>query len=122
MKLELPPLDAPEWTAGPSGMRVWDVKEGTGAVVPKGATIKLHYTGWLPNGTIFDSSKQRNEPITFGLGQLIKGWQEGVPGMKVGGVRRLELPYQLAYGERGAPPSIPPKATLIFEIEVLELK
>ena len=120
-RLKMPPLDDAGWKAGPKGMRVWDKKEGTGAVVPKGAKIKLHYTGWLTSGKIFDSSVQRDEPIEFGLGQLIQGWQEGVPGMKVGGIRYLEIPYQLAYGERGSGP-IPPKATLIFEIEVLDLK
>ena len=90
-----------------------------GSLFKKGATIKIHYTGWLLDGTVFDSSKKRGQPIEFPLNNLIKGWQEGVPGMKIGGIRLLEIPYQLAYGERGSPGSIPPKATLVFEIEAL---
>ena len=119
---KLPPLDAKEWKKLDNGMRVWDVKEGAGKEVPKGATVTIHYTGWTTDGKVFDSSKKRNEPATFPLGNLIKGWQEGVPGMKVGGVRRMEIPYQLAYGEAGRPPRIPPKATLIFEIEVKDVE
>jgi hypothetical protein len=97
----------------------YDVKEGTGAVVPKGAKIKVHYTGRLLNGTKFDSSRDRGQPADFPLGNLIKGWQEGIPGMKVGGRRKLIIPYQLGYGERGSPPSIPGKSTLVFDMEVL---
>ena len=116
---DLPKLDDPAWTAGQDGMRVWDVTPGTGDAVKPGDTIKIHYTGWLTDGTVFDSSRKRGKPIEFPLSNLIKGWQVGVPGMQVGGKRLLELPYQLAYGERGSPPTIPPRATLIFEIEVL---
>lgn len=119
MAFELPQLDHPDWQTWPNGMRVWDVKVGDGAEIKKGATIKIHYTGWLLDGTVFDSSKKRGQPIEFPLSNLIKGWQEGVPGMKIGGIRLLEIPYQLAYGERGSPGSIPPKATLVFEIEAL---
>jgi FKBP-type peptidyl-prolyl cis-trans isomerase len=115
----LPPLDAAEWQPRPNGMKVWDVQEGSGAETKPGATVTIHYTGWLTDGTVFDSSKTRGQPITFPLGRLIRGWQEGVPGMKPGGVRRLMIPYQLGYGEHGSPPDIPGKATLVFEIEMI---
>ena len=82
----LPDLASPEWVAQPSGMKVWDVKVGTGEPVKAGATVTVHYTGWLLNGTVFDSSKKRGQTISFGLGQVIKGWTDGVPGMKPGGV------------------------------------
>ena len=115
----LPPLDAPEWQARPNGMKVWDAKVGSGPEVKPGGEVTIHYTGWTTDGKVFDSSKQRGQPITFPLTRLIQGWQEGVPGMKPGGVRRLVIPYQLGYGERGSPPAIPPRATLVFEIELI---
>lgn len=118
-EFKLPPLDHKDWQKLENGMRVWDVKVGDGAVVKKGATVKIHYIGWLTDGTVFDSSKKGGgKPVTFPLPNLIKGWQEAVPGMKVGGVRRMEIPAKLGYGERGSPPVIPANATLIFEIEV----
>jgi hypothetical protein len=117
------PLDAPDWKpVGTAGLKVWDVKEGTGEPIPEGALPIMHYTGWLTTGTKFDSSKDRGKPLDMRLGQLIAGWQVGVPGMKPGGVRRLYIPYILGYGERGSPPSIPPKADLLFEMELLEWK
>jgi FKBP-type peptidyl-prolyl cis-trans isomerase len=119
---KMPPLDAKEWKKRDNGMKVWDVKEGTGEEVKKGDRVTIHYTGWTTDGKVFDSSRKRNKPATFPLGQLIKGWQEGVPGMKPGGVRRLYIPYQLAYGEQGRPPAIPAKADLVFEIEVMDPK
>jgi len=104
-----------------SGLKFEDTTVGQGAVATKGQTVSVHYTGWLENGTKFDSSKDRNEPFEFklGAGQVIRGWDEGVAGMKVGGVRRLTIPPQLGYGDRGAGGVIPPKATLIFEVELL---
>jgi len=117
----MPKLDAKEWKKLDSGMRVWDVKEGKGDEVKRGSKVKVHYTGWLTNGEIFDSSVVRKEPIEFGLTGVIKGWQDGIPGMKVGGVRRLEIPAELAYGNRKVGP-IPPGSTLVFEVEMLETK
>ncbi len=104
-----------------SGLKFDDTTVGSGAVAGKGQTVSVHYTGWLENGTKFDSSKDRNDPFEFklGAGQVIRGWDEGVAGMKVGGVRRLTIPPQLGYGDRGAGGVIPPKATLIFEVELL---
>ena len=104
-----------------SGLKFEDTKVGDGAVASQGQTVSVHYTGWLENGTKFDSSKDRNEPFEFklGAGQVIRGWDEGVAGMKIGGVRRLTIPPQLGYGDRGAGGVIPPKATLIFEVELL---
>jgi FKBP-type peptidyl-prolyl cis-trans isomerase len=104
-----------------TGLKFEDTVVGEGTVATKGQTVSVHYTGWLENGTKFDSSKDRDEPFAFklGAGQVIRGWDEGVTGMKVGGVRRLTIPPHLAYGDRGAGGVIPPKATLIFEVELL---
>lgn len=115
----LPPTDTPEWKPGPGGMKVWDVREGDGEPCPPNATVTIHYTGWTLDGNTFDSSRRRGEPTTFPLGNLIKGWQEGIPGMKPGAVRRLTIPPEWAYGERGSPPNIPPNATLVFEVKLL---
>ena len=118
----LPDLASPEWVAQPNGMKVWDVKVGTGAPVKPGSTVTVHYTGWLLNGTVFDSSKKRGQTISFGLGQVIKGWTDGVPGMMPGGVRLLHIPPEMAYGARGSPGAIPPNSTLVFEIELVSSK
>ena len=101
------------------GLQYWDIKVGTGATAQPHQTVKVHYTGWLTNGKKFDSSVDRGQPISFSLDQVIKGWGEGVPGMKVGGKRQLRIPSDLAYGPQGHPPVIPPNATLIFDIELL---
>ncbi len=114
----MPKLDAKEWDKQKSGLEIWDAKVGTGDSVKPGAKVKVHYTGWLTNGDIFDSSVVRKEPIEFPLTGVIKGWQEGIPGMKVGGVRRLKIPAELAYGDRKVG-SIPPGSTLVFEVEML---
>ncbi len=108
----------------PDEFKIVDVKVGTGAEAKEGSTVKVHYTGTLKNGTKFDSSRDKGEPFEFtiGAGQVIKGWDKGVVGMKVGGIRKLTIPYDLAYGEEGKPPTIPPRATLLFDIELLEVK
>ena len=119
MSDSLPPLDSPEWKPAAGGMRMWDAKEGTGEPCKPGANVIIHYTGWLKNGTVFDSSRTRGEPADFRLGNLIRGWQEGIPGMKPGGIRRLEIPPDWAYG-RQARDSIPANSTLVFEVKLLQ--
>ena len=106
-----------------SGLVYEDIREGEGAVAAAGQRVSVHYTGWLTNGTKFDSSKDRNDPFDFPLGggRVIRGWDEGVAGMKVGGVRKLTIPAELGYGSRGAGGVIPPNATLVFEVELLEI-
>ena len=100
-----------------------DTVIGEGQIAQAGQQISVHYTGWLENGTKFDSSKDQNTPFNFslGAGQVIRGWDEGVIGMKVGGTRQLMIPSELAYGERGAGGVIPPNAALIFEVELLNI-
>jgi FKBP-type peptidyl-prolyl cis-trans isomerase len=104
-----------------SGLRYWDVKVGTGDVAKDGDQVKVHYTGWLISGKKFDSSVDANQPyeFTLGKGEVIKGWDEGVAGMKVGGKRQLRITPELAYGEAGHPPQIPQNATLIFDVQLL---
>jgi len=115
-------------TVTDSGLILADTKAGTGAVAKAGQTCLMHYTGWLYNngtkGAKFDSSVDRGEPFSFrlGQGQVIKGWDEGVAGMKVGGKRTLIIPPALGYGARGAGSSIPPNATLLFEVELLNVR
>jgi len=106
-----------------SGLQYEDTKVGDGQEAMAGQFVSVHYTGWLTNGVKFDSSKDRNEPFEFplGRGQVIKGWDEGVQGMKVGGVRKLTIPPQLGYGARGAGGVIPPNATLVFDVELLAI-
>lgn len=117
-------LDDPELTAMPSGLKYKDLAPGTGEEARAGSVAVVHYTGWLVDGTKFDSSLDRGEPFEFpvGGGRVIKGWDQGVAGMKVGGKRRLVIPPDLGYGARGAGAVIPPDATLIFEVELLEVK
>ena len=113
---------ASETVTTDSGLRYKIIKEGTGPKPQKGDKVKVHYTGKLTDSTVFDSSKNRG-PFVFnvGTGRVIKGWDEGVIDMKVGEVRELVIPPDLAYGKRGAPPVIPPDATLVFDVELLEI-
>lgn len=106
-----------------SGLIIEDSISGTGAEAKQGRTVVVHYTGWLTDGSKFDSSKDRNEPFSFPLGKryVIAGWDEGVTGMKVGGTRKLTIPPELGYGARGAGGVIPPNATLVFEVELLDV-
>ncbi len=107
-----------------SGLRYEDIKVGDGDLCTgRGQTAIVHYTGWLEDGTKFDSSRDRDDPFSFPVdcSYVIPGWDEGVQGMQVGGIRKLTVPPHLAYGERGAGGVIPPNATLVFEIELLEL-
>jgi FKBP-type peptidyl-prolyl cis-trans isomerase FkpA len=108
-------------TTSPTGLIVEDIVVGEGSLAASGLRVKVHYTGWLTDGTRFDSSKDRGDPFVFplGAGQVIKGWDEGVEGMKVGGTRKLTIPPALGYGARGAGGVIPPDATLVFEVELL---
>src|SRR5262245_27980583 len=108
----------------PSGLQYDDQQEGTGAAATAGDTVEVHYTGTLADGKKFDSSRDRGRPFAFklGAGQVIKGWDEGVAGMKVGGKRKLVIPAALGYGARGYPGAIPPNAELTFEVELMKIK
>jgi FKBP-type peptidyl-prolyl cis-trans isomerase FkpA len=108
----------------PSGLQYEDLTEGTGPAAKTGDSIEVHYTGWLKDGTKFDSSLDHGRPFGFqlGAGRVIRGWDEGVAGMKVGGKRKLVIPSGLAYGARGAGNVIPPNAELTFEVELLRVR
>jgi FKBP-type peptidyl-prolyl cis-trans isomerase FkpA len=108
-------------TTTPSGLIIDDVTVGSGDEASAGQRVTVHYTGWLTDGKKFDSSKDRDEPFVFPLGggRVIRGWDEGVQGMKVGGTRKITIPPDLGYGARGAGGVIPPNATLVFEVELL---
>lgn len=106
-----------------SGLKYDDIIEGDGDTAETGHMVTVHYTGWLTDGNKFDSSKDRNDPFKFklGAGNVIRGWDEGVAGMKIGGTRKLTIPANLGYGAQGAGGVIPPNATLVFEVELLGL-
>ena len=105
----------------PSGLQYEEITIGTGSTAQAGHTVTVHYSGCLVDGSEFDCSRYRGEPFVFnlGMGEVIKGWDEGIQGMQVGGIRKLTIPSELGYGERGAGSVIPPSATLIFEVELL---
>ena len=107
-----------------SGLKIEDLHEGDGATASAGQQVSVHYTGWLLDGSKFDSSVDRNQPFEFtlGRGMVIRGWDEGVDGMQVGGKRKLTIPPQLGYGAQGAGGVIPPNATLVFEVELLGVR
>lgn len=107
-----------------SGLKYEDLVVGEGQTAERGQSVEVHYTGWLTDGKKFDSSVDRRQPFSFklGAGQVIKGWDEGVAGMKVGGKRKLSIPSHLGYGARGAGGVIPPNAELIFDVELLGIK
>jgi FKBP-type peptidyl-prolyl cis-trans isomerase FkpA len=111
-------------TRSSSGLYMEDLEVGTGATATAGNTVVVHYTGWLPDGSEFDSSRTRNQPFSFqlGEGQVIRGWDEGVEGMRVGGRRKLVIPSDLAYGPDGFTGAIPPRAVLVFDVELLEVQ
>jgi len=119
-----PPAVSGEPTVTATGLQFIDIKVGTGASPQTGQTVEVHYTGWLADGTKFDSSRDRGLPFSFaiGTGQVIPGWDEGVASMKVGGQRRLIIPPELGYGAQGYPGVIPANAQLIFDVELLSIK
>lgn len=117
-------MSAEQETVTPSGLKYVDLAVGQGDTAKKGDLVVVHYTGWLTDGKKFDSSVDRRDPFSFnlGAGRVIKGWDEGVQGMKVGGKRKLTIPPDLGYGARGAGGVIPPNATLVFDVELLEVR
>lgn len=118
-------IDLADMRQTPSGLYIEDLVEGRGLAARSGHVVVVHYTGWLPNGEQFDSTRDAGEARSFQLGarrDVISGWEEGVAGMRIGGKRRLVVPPQLGYGPRGVPGAIPPNATLVFEFELLDIK
>jgi FKBP-type peptidyl-prolyl cis-trans isomerase len=119
-----PPPVSSQPTVTASGLKIIEIKAGTGGEAQKAKTVSVHYTGWLADGTKFDSSLVRGQPLSFilGAGQMIPGFDEGIAGMRVGGKRRLIIPSDLAYGSKGRPPAIPPNAELTFDVQLVGLE
>jgi peptidylprolyl isomerase len=118
------PTPAPQEVVTPSGLRYRDLQVGAGAEATKGKTVEIHYTGWLEDNTKFDASQDPSLPLTFriGIDDVIQGWHQGITGMKVGGRRRLVVPPELGYGKQGMGRIVPPNATLIFEVELVNVR
>jgi FKBP-type peptidyl-prolyl cis-trans isomerase len=116
-----PGAEDPDFKDIGGGLKIKDMKIGDGAEVKPGQRVWAYYTGWLTNGNVFDSSRKRGEAIDFSLNEVIKGWTDGIPGMKVGGIRKLYIPADLAYGAQGRP-GIPPNSPLIFEVEIVDVQ
>src|SRR5262249_34534120 len=116
----MPATNDSHWVSGANGLKTWDVVTGSGTPVATGDKVTVFYTGWLAsNGTKFDSRRSPAAPANFALGNLIQGWQQGLIGMKPGGIRRLFIPAALGYGAAGSPPNVPPNADLVFEIKLV---
>ena len=111
------PPDSPEWKDIGDGLKIWDVKEGAGDHCPTGADVSMYYVGWLTNGTRFDGNFDKGSPLQISLNQVVDGWKRGIPGMKVGGIRRLYIPSVLGYGSRDSG-KIPGNSDLVFEVEM----
>jgi len=124
VNIDRPTKVSGEGIATPSGLRYWDIQTGEGEPATKGHAVKVQYRAWVENGKEFASSMSDGRPpiFTLGAGQVISGWEEGVEGMKVGGRRQLKIPPELAYGAAAVPPLVPPNATLIFDVELIELQ
>ena len=118
------PSPTPQEVVTPSGLRYTDLQVGEGAEATKGKTVEIHYTGWLEDKTKFDSSLDPSHPFTFriGIDDVIQGWHQGIAGMKVGGKRRLVVPPELGYGKQGMGRIVPPNATLIFEVKLVNVR
>lgn len=118
----LPNVNDPNWVATGSGLAIWDIQKGSGTpVTPSTSQVQVFYTGWLTNGTVFDSARTTGQPATFNPSKLIPGFREGLIGMQPGGIRRLRIPPELGYGAAGNPPTIPGNATLIFEVKLVSV-
>ena len=118
MTNKIPPANSPAWITQANGIKIWDVKTGTGTPIAATGSLTAFYTGWLTNGTVFDSKRSPASPASFSLSGVIQGWQLGIPGMQNGGIRRLYIPAALAYGSAGQG-NVPPNSDLIFEVKMM---